>query len=47
VYSSDLEGAQMFARKFEKLHPEDVASLEEDLALLREIEKEKDLDAGK
>jgi hypothetical protein len=47
VYSSDLEGAQMFARKFEKLHPEDVASLEEDLALLREIEKEKDPDAGK
>jgi hypothetical protein len=47
VYSSDLEGAQMLARKFEKLHPEDVASLQEDLAFLRELEKEKDPDVGK
>lgn len=47
VNSSDLEGAQMLARKFEKLRPEDVASLQEDLALLRELEKEKDPDVGK
>jgi hypothetical protein len=47
VQSQDLEGAQMLARKFEELHPEDMASLQEDLALLQEIEKENGPDAGK
>jgi hypothetical protein len=47
VQSQDLQGAQMLARKFEELHPEDMASLQEDLALLQEIEKENGPDAGK
>ena len=47
VTCGDLNGAEMLARKFESSCPEDVASLEEDLALLKEIEKEDCTDASK
>jgi hypothetical protein len=45
--SGDLNGAALLARKFEESCPEDVASLEEDLALLDEIEKDNEPDAGR
>lgn len=47
VQAGDLHGAALLARKFEQSCPEDVASLEEDLALLDEIEKDNEPDAGK
>jgi hypothetical protein len=43
----DLHGAEMLARKFEQSCPEDAASLEEDLALLKEIEKDDGPDTSK
>jgi hypothetical protein len=45
--SGDLNGAMLLARKFEESCPEDVASLEEDLALLDELGKDDGPDAGK
>lgn len=46
VQLGDLHGAEMLARKFEESCPEDAASLQEDLALLIEIEKEDGADAS-
>ena len=46
VQAGDLREAALLARKFEQSCPEDVASLEEDLALLDEIEKDNGPDAG-
>jgi hypothetical protein len=47
VKIGDLNGAEMLARKFEASCPEDAASLQDDLALLKEIEKEDGTDASK
>jgi SAM-dependent MidA family methyltransferase len=47
IQAGDLHGAEMLARKFEESCPEDVTSLEEDLALLKEIEKDNGADGGK
>ena len=47
VQGGDLHGAEMLARKYEESCPEDVASLEEDLALLKKIEEDSSPDAGK
>jgi hypothetical protein len=47
IASGDVEGAQILARKFEETHPDDIASLQEDLILLSEIGKDDDLDANR
>lgn len=47
IASGDVQGAQVLARKFEETHPDDIASLQEDLLLLSEIEKDNDLDGSK